>query len=281
LVIGGYGFFGARICSVLAKNPAIRLLIGGRSGDRARRMAQELGVSRDQGVSIDAESPRLEQTLKELRVDTVVHTAGPFQGQDYTVARAAIMAGCHYIDLADGRQFVTGIKVLDADAKARGLTVTSGASSVPALSCAVVDRYLPEFERLEAIQIGISSGATAPRLATVRGVFSYAGKPVRTLRDGSWVTEYGWRGLKRHQFPPPLGRRWLATCDVPDLDMLPRRYPAARTVTFQAGFASDLGHLVVWGFAGLVQAGLMKSMTPLASPASRSTGLDAAAQLDR
>jgi hypothetical protein len=49
--------------------------------------------------------------------------------------------------LADGRQFVTGIEALDSAAKERGLTITSGASSVPALST-VVDRHLPEFERL-------------------------------------------------------------------------------------------------------------------------------------
>jgi saccharopine dehydrogenase-like NADP-dependent oxidoreductase len=266
LVIGGYGFFGARICGALATNPEIRLFISGRNGDNARRTAQQLGLSRDQGVCIDADNPQLEGMLKELRVGTVIHTAGPFQGQDYTVARAAINAGCHYIDLADGRRFVTGIGVLDAAARERGLTVASGASSVPALSCAVVDRYLPEFQRLESIRIGISSGARAPGLATVRGVFSYAGKPIKSLQDGSWVTEYGWRGLERHQFPSPLGRRWLGTCDVPDLDVLPRRYSTARTVTFKAGFASDMGHLVVWGFAGLVQAGLIKSMTSLASP---------------
>src|SRR5262249_26038469 len=146
------GFFGARICAALARNPAVRLLIGGRNGDRSRHMAQELGLPRDQGVCIDAESSQLQEALKELRVGTVVHTAGPFQGQDYTVARAAIDAGCHYIDLADARQFVVGIHILNDDAKERGLTVTSGASSVPALSCAVVDRYLPEFERLESIR---------------------------------------------------------------------------------------------------------------------------------
>jgi hypothetical protein len=56
---------------------------------------------------------------------------------------------------------------------------------------------------------------------------------------------------------------------VPDLDILPKRYSTVRTVTFQAGFASDSGHLVVWGLAGLVQAGLIKSMTPLASPLNR------------
>ena len=266
LVIGGYGFFGARISGALAKNSAIRLLIAGRNVDSARGIAKELGLAEDQAIRIDADNPGLGQELKVLGVGTVVHTAGPFQGQDYTVARAAINAGCHYIDLADGRQFVAGIEVLDRAAKERGLTVTSGASSVPALSSAVVDRYLPEFQRLESIQIGISSGARAPGLATVRGVFSYAGKPIRTLQGGSWVTQYGWRGLDRHQFPSPLGRRWLGTCEVPDLDLLPRRYPTAKTVTFQAGFASDLGHLLVWSFAGLVQGGLIKSMTPLASP---------------
>ena len=229
-------------------------------------MSQELGLAQDQAVRVDAASATLSEFLKEQQVGTVIHTAGPFQGQDYTVARAAIKAGCHYIDLADGRQFVTGIEVLDADAKARGLTVTSGASSVPALSCAVVDRYLPEFERLESIRIGISSGARAPGLATVRGVFSYAGKPIKTLQDGSWTTAFGWLGLERHQFPSPLGRRWLGACDVPDLDVLPKHYPTAKTVTFQAGFASDAGQLLVWSLAGLVKVGLLPGMTSFASP---------------
>ncbi len=269
LVIGGYGFFGARICDALAKNPAIRLLIAGRNADSARRLGQTLGLAEDQAARIDVDTPGLAEILKDLRVGTVIHTAGPFQGQEYTVAKAAIEAGCYYIDLADGRQFVAGIEVLDAAAKERGLTVTSGASSVPALSSAVVDRYLPEFERLDSIEIGISSGARAPGLATVRGVFSYAGKPIRTLQDGAWTTAYGWLGLERHQFPSPLGRRWMGSCDVPDLDVLPRRYPTVKSVTFQAGFASDAGHLLVWTLAGLVKVGLLPSMTAFASTLNR------------
>jgi saccharopine dehydrogenase-like NADP-dependent oxidoreductase len=269
LVIGGYGFFGGRICAALAKNPATSLLIGGRSRDSGRRLARQLGLDPAQAVGIDTGSSTFREALKELRAQTIVHTAGPFQGQDYTVARAAIDAGCNYIDLADGRQFVAGIGTLDAAARARGVTVVSGASSVPALSSAVVDRYLPEFERLESIRIGISSGARAPGLATVRGVFSYAGKPVRMLQEGAWITAHGWRGLERHQFPAPLGRRWLGTCDVPDLDLLPRRYPTVTTVSFEAGFASDVGHLLVWGLAGLVKAGFMASMLPFASPLNR------------
>jgi saccharopine dehydrogenase-like NADP-dependent oxidoreductase len=269
LIIGGYGFFGGRIASALARNPAIRVLIAGRSVESGRRMAQALGLKEDQAVRVDAGSPQLREVLSALQVRTVIHAAGPFQGQDYGVARAAIDAGSHYIDLADGRGFVTGIVKLDAAAKERGLTVVSGASTVPALSSAVVDKYLPEFQRLQSIRIGISSGARAPGLATVRGVFSYGGKPIRTLQDGSWVRAYGWRELERHRFPFPLGRRWLGTCEVPDLDILPRRYPTVRTVSFKAGFAGDTGHLLVWALAGLVRMGWMNSMTVFASPLNR------------
>ncbi len=269
LVLGGYGFFGQRISAALARDESLRVLIAGRDLSRAMTAARALGLPPEQAVCVNAHDSNLSGALRRLQVDVLIHTAGPFQGQDYTVARAAIDAGCHYIDLADGRQFVTGIAALDAAAKGRGLTITSGASSLPALSSAVVDRYLPEFERLDSVHIGISSGARAPGLATVRGVFSYAGKPVSTLQSGSWSTAFGWLGLERHQFPSPLGRRWLGICDVPDLDVLPKRYPTAKTVTFQAGFASDAGHLLVWALAGLVKVGLLPSMTSFAAPLNR------------
>src|SRR5439155_7734608 len=98
-----------------------------------------------------------------------LHSFPTRRSSDLAVARAAIEARSHYIDLADGRQFVVGISSLNAQALAAGVTVTSGASSVPALSSAVVDRYLPRFRRLDAIRMGISSGARAPGLATVKG----------------------------------------------------------------------------------------------------------------
>ena len=266
LVIGGYGFFGSRVCSTLAQSPSVRLLIVGRNRDRARHAAQMLNLSAEQGVGVDVGDPHFASRLSQMGVDTVIHTAGPFQGQDYTVARAAIEARCHYIDLADGRQFVGGIDTLDTEAKAQGVTVISGASSVPALSSAVVEKYLPEFQDLRSIAIGISSGARAPGLATVKGIFGYCGKPFCRYEGGTWVTTYGWLDLRHYRFPKPVGSRWLCSCDIPDLELFPQRYPSARTVTFHAGFASDLGHGVVWSLAGLVKAGLLRSASPFAGP---------------
>ena len=266
LVIGGYGFFGSRIAEALNRNPKIRVLVGGRDAAKACAAAQGLGLPPERGVSIDAAAGDLAGTLGSLGVNTVIHTAGPFQGQDYSVATAAIQAGSNYVDLADGRAFVAGISSLDRAAKERGVTVISGASSVPALSSAVVDRYLPGFGRLDAFRAGIGSGARAPGLATVKGVFGYCGKPFRRLENGTWVETHGWLDLKRYRFPAPVGARWLGSCDVPDLELFPIRYKDVKTVTFHAGFASDLGHLAVWVLAGLVKARIMGGMAPLARP---------------
>jgi saccharopine dehydrogenase-like NADP-dependent oxidoreductase len=264
LVLGGYGFFGSRICEALATHPTIRLLPAGRDIHRASATARALGLPPEHAIAIDANSHALAARLRELGVNTLIHTAGPFQQQDYAVAKAAIDASCHYIDLADGRQFVAGIGSLDALARERGVTVISGASSVPALSCAVVDRYLPQFERLDSIRLGIGSGARAPGLAAVQGIFGYCGKPFQCWEDGAWTTQYGWLDLRRHRFPHPVGSRLLGRCDIPDLELFPRRYPSVRNVSFHAGFANDLGHLLVWALAGLVRAGVLPSAAPFA-----------------
>jgi saccharopine dehydrogenase-like NADP-dependent oxidoreductase len=203
----------------------------------------------------------------------VVYTAGPFQRQSYDVAEAAIAGGCHYIDLADGRAFVAGISRLDESARERRVSVISGASSVPALSSAVVDRYAPRFNQLTTIRIGIASGARAPGLATVRGIFGYLGKPFTRFENGAWVATYGWLDLRRQRFPAPLGRRWMGSCDVPDLEVFPRRYPGVSTVTFHAGLASDIGHLAVYALAGLVRAGVLRSAVPFAAPLNRAARL--------
>lgn len=269
LVLGGYGFFGNRIARALRSDRAIELLLAGRSLEQATKAARALGLPANSGVALDTREPGLAGSLKQLQVDTLIHTAGPFQGQDYQVARAAIDAGCNYLDLADGRAFVVGIGALDDLARARGVTVISGASSVPALSSAVVDRYRERFGRLDAIRIGISSGARAPGLATVKGIFSYGGKSFLALQNGVWCRKFGWLELTRHEFPQPLGRRWLGNCDIPDLELFPRRYPTVTTVSFQAGFASDAGHLVVWSLAGLVKFRVLPTLGSFAGPLHR------------
>lgn len=265
LVLGAYGFFGRRICEPLARNPRMRLILAGRDVKKATELAYQLGLTAEHARRIDADEPRLGSLLRKLGVNLVIHTAGPFQRQDYHLAQAAIEAGCHYLDLADGREFVCGIARLDAAARAAQVSVISGASSLPALSSAVVDVYLPAFSRLESIRIGISSGALVPGTASVRAVFGYCGQPIRVLENGQWTEVAGWLDRQAHTFPRPVGERLFGRCDVPDLTLLPARYPGVRSVSFHAGIATDTGHKTVEWLARQVQAGRLKSALPFAS----------------
>ncbi|HYJ40787.1 MAG TPA: saccharopine dehydrogenase NADP-binding domain-containing protein, partial [Steroidobacteraceae bacterium] len=229
LVLGAYGFFGSRICAALAKNPRIRLILAGRSLSKATAAAYQIGLSANHARALDATRTDLALQLRKLGVNTVIHTAGPFQGQGYAVARAAIKAGCNYFDLADGRAFVGGVTKLDAEARAAGVSIISGVSSLPALTSAVVDKYRGEFKRLDIIRIGITSGAVVPGLATIRSVLGYCGKPFRTLENGAWIDVHGWLDTQEYDFSRSVGVRRIGRCDVPDLDLLPQRYPGVKT----------------------------------------------------
>ena len=194
----------------------------------------------------------------------LINASGPFQAQSYGLARACIRAGCHYIDLADARAFVTGITQLDREARAAGVSVISGASSVPGLSSAVIEAYAGELATLDAVDIGISPGNSFdPGLATTASILGAVGKPYGVLSGGGQQTVYGWQGLRRHRFPQ-IGARWMSNVEVPDLDLLPARYPGLKTARFSAGVEVGMFHLALWGLSWLVRAGVLRD--PGSSP---------------
>jgi len=266
LVLGGYGNFGAYICRALANDPDIRLLIAGRSQQKAQQFAVELGLPARRGQYIDADVTNLAGELRGLGVETLINTVGPFQWQDYRVANACIEAGCNYIDLADAREFVANISQLNAAARKAGVLVTSGASSVPALSAAVVDHFLPQFSRLDSVRHAIVSGASTPGLATLRAVLGYCGKPFIRLENGVRQNVFGWQGLQRREYPSPIGPRWLGNCDVPDLVLFPQRYPSLQTVTFHAGLGIPASHPTTWLLSWLVRWGWIGNLASWSRP---------------
>lgn len=261
LVLGGYGNFGKRIATALA-GKGIDVVIAGRSADKAKALASRLGARAD-FAAFDANSD-LADRLARIKPAVVVNTCGPFQGADYQVAETCIECGIHYIDLADGRDFVTGITALDERAKAAGMVVVSGASTVPGLSSAVLEHFAPVFSRIDRLSFGISPGQQAERgLATTRGIMSYVGKPLKPF-PGFRQPAFGWQDLYRQDFPV-LGKRWMANCDIPDLDLLPPRY-GIRKIRFSAGLELGFLHLGLWGLSWLVRAGLPLNLPGLAGP---------------
>ena len=265
LVVGGTGAFGARLVGGLYNTMDLDIVIAGRDLDRAAAAAAALGP-RVRALRLDAATV----TAEELRVSgafVVADAAGPFQGASYRLARAAIAAGLHYVDLADGRDFVAGFGMLDDAAKAAGVVAFTGASSTPALSHAVLDRLTAGWCSIDTVEIAISPGnRNSPRgLSVIRAILSYTGKPVRVFDGGGWTTRPGWGWPARREMPG-LGKRWLSLCETPDLDLVPARYAPRQTAMFRAGLELSVMHLGLSLAGMLVRARLLPSLVPFARP---------------
>ena len=132
VVVGATGHFGLRICRRLVGEQSLRLIVSSRAIAAARRVAEKLQSHSAntvvEPVALDQNSPSFSACLGALNPNIVIHTVGPYQGQNYVVARACIEHGSHYIDLADGRQFVQGFDALREDALKKNLLLVTGAS---------------------------------------------------------------------------------------------------------------------------------------------------------
>jgi len=250
LVLGGSGNFGARIVRALHTDSTLRITAA------SRRASRVPGAEPVTPVALDWQSAAFPDQLRALKPDLVIHCVGPFQGQDYRVAQAALAANAHYVDLADGREFVVRFAAaLEEQARRQDRVAISGASTLPALSSAVVDTLAESLRSVECIEISIAPGQLAARgAATLTAVFSYLGKPMRLWRDGKWQRAWGWMDLRRVHLN--IGRRWAAVCDVPDLTLFPARYPGVRNVEFHAALEFKLQHAALWILAGLRRARL-------------------------
>jgi short subunit dehydrogenase-like uncharacterized protein len=246
-VLGGYGVFGSRIAAALAARGDASLRVVGRDAAAGASFASSIGAEfRRAALQDDAEVRR---AIDGSHV--VIHTAGPFQGMDYRVADMCLASGAHYLDLADSRHFVTGIGALDERARQRGLLVTSGVSSVPAITYAMTAELAPGFRTIDEIQVALSPGNQNPRGAsTIGAILTYLGRPLDVWIDGRWTERPGWGDVRRLDFPPPVGRRRVHNCDAPDLALFPALWNA-RTVRFHAGVELNVINYTLSGLAWL------------------------------
>lgn len=260
IVIGGLGNFGSRICQRLSKVSGLTVIAAGRKPvGRPHTFASGAIVST---LALDINSADFESRLIEAAPRLVIHCAGPFQGQDYRVALASCAAGAHYLDLADGRDFVANFAAhVDASAKEAGVLAVSGASSLPGLSSTVVDHLSKSLLRVNSISTVIAPGQQAARgIATISAVFGYAGLAFSRWNNAAWGLQYGWQDIRRVTFSG-LSPRWGAACDVPDLALFPGRYPGVSDVEFHAALELRIQHFALWLAAAASRSGLPLPIT--------------------
>lgn len=249
LILGGTGVFGQRLARLLARD-GHQLTIAARNLPAAQALANELGAT---ALKLDRSGDLSALSSHEVIIDA----AGPFHayGTDpYRLAKAAIAAGSHYLDLADNAAFCAGITALDTEARTAGKAAISGLSSVPAISSAAV-RALAGPDRPLMIDSAILPGNRSPRgLSVMASILSQAGLPFPLYQAGQWTAATAWSAPQDYTLPGGLTRQgWRI--EVPDTRLFPAHF-GAHTVDFRAGL--ELG-LMRYGLAAFA---LLRRLIP-------------------
>ncbi|WP_434724650.1 DUF4166 domain-containing protein [Mesorhizobium sp. RIZ17] len=272
LIVGGYGTFGGRIVQLLENEPRLELIIAGRSLAKAAAYCKGRGDTKARlaPAAFDRDGDLGAQLA--LAPDIVVDASGPFQAYGegrYRLIEACIEARIHYLDLADGSEFVAGVAGFDAAARAAGILVLSGVSSFPVLTAGVVRRLSAGMARVDTIRGGIAPSPFAGVGENViRAIASYAGRPVRLLRDDRPAEGYPLTEQMRYTIAPPgrvpVRNTLFSLVDVPDLRALQALWPEASTIWMGAGPVPEVLHRALIGLAWLARIGLIRSLSPLA-----------------
>jgi hypothetical protein len=262
VILGGYGTFGRYIAEDLSTQPEAEVAVAGRNPDKGIPFANSLNIDFRR---CDANSS---SSLRDALEDAwlVINAAGPFQASNYTIPQICIDTGCHYIDMADGRDYVAEITQLDRAARARNVFVCAGASTTPAITSALVAALQPDLQAIRSIKVALNAGNKNPAgVSTIAAILDYLGLPIQVWQDGRWRTMRGWSAGEFVEFPSPVGRRRVQLCDVPDLALFPELFKADHVI-FKAGVELTIFNYAIGVLANLRRFRPSLDLSALAGP---------------
>src|SRR5687768_9208753 len=115
VVLGGYGTFGSLISDQLVNSADVT--IAGRNRERGQKFADSISASYAFCNTKDKGS--LRKAVSGAYIS--INASGPFLPRDYSIAQTCIEENCHYIDLADDREYVKEFKQLNELAREKGI----------------------------------------------------------------------------------------------------------------------------------------------------------------
>jgi hypothetical protein len=273
LIVGGYGTFGGRLVELLEDDSRLTIIVAGRSAHRAAAFCSTHAAAKARLVPapFDRSADALGQ-LRMLNPDVLVDASGPFQaygGDRYRLIEACIAQKVHYLDLADGSEFVAGVAALDADARASGVSALSGVSSFPVLTAAVVRQLTADMKHITSIRGGIAPSPFAGvGENVVRAIAGYSGRPVVVRRQGRSAIGYPFTEQVRFTIAPPgrlpLKNTLFSLVDVPDLRALAELWPTTEEIWMGAGPVPAVLHRLLIALAWGVRWRLLPSLSPFA-----------------
>ncbi len=259
VVIGGAGAMGQVIVRDLLENSNVdHVEIADFDKRRAEEMAAKLGDERVSGSFADIK--HASSLAKVLEQASVVINSTPYYN-NVDVMKAALKAGCHYMDL--GGLFHVSKKQLELndDFARAGLMAILGMGAAPGLTNVMAAAAALELEHVHAIDIvvgcadfTVSDHPFLPPYAIETLLDEYCKEPM-VYEDYEYVAKPPMSGEVAIDFPQPVGKVHAIYTLHSEVLTLPTSYSAKglQRVTFRLGlpleFHNKLKFLNQLGFA--------------------------------
>lgn len=206
---------------------------------RAREVAMEWVGEKATTAKVDI--TRADKLGKLLEgADAVLNTTGPFYRFGPPVLKAAIAAGCHYLDICDDWEPTLEMLAMDAEAREAGVTAVLGLGASPGITNLLAVRAAETLEKVSTLITGwgeseesreelgeMKPGAGGSFSAAYDHWLKQASGTIRLLEDGRLIDV---PPLREVIVPyPGYGARTTYTIGHPEPVTLPRRFPELRS----------------------------------------------------
>ena len=252
LILGGYGATGQPLTRHLLKCTDAKIIIAGRSLDKAKAFADSLNDPRVTFVRVDAAD---ESSLyASLRGVTLCLVAAPTTAHTGQVARACLDAGADYLDIQFASSKLTALRALEPEIQKAGRCFVTEAGYHPGLPSALVRYAASHMDLLESAPVAgyLNIGNVPYTEAVDELVEAFKNYDARVFKNGAW-TKRGSYEMRKFNFGAHIGQKFCYSMFFEELDGLPAMFPSLKETGF---YLASVNLLVDTLLTPLVMLGL-------------------------
>ncbi|MCF7796404.1 MAG: saccharopine dehydrogenase NADP-binding domain-containing protein [Lentisphaeria bacterium] len=241
-ILGGYGNTGRLMARLFLTNTPVRVIIAGRNIHSVvqfqRQLQQDYSGDRVGVMSVDAaDESGVAQAL--AGVDLLV-VASSTTDQAATIARAALQAGCDYLDINLGSDKLRQLRAMENEIQATGRCFVTEGGFHPGLPAAMIRTAAEKMDRLEAAIVGSVIGIDWAKLTFSPATLTEFVQELMDYQSLEWVNGH-WQKMRWNQavrkvdFGGDFGIRSVYPMWLPELEPLPQSIPSLREAGFYVG----------------------------------------------
>jgi short subunit dehydrogenase-like uncharacterized protein len=195
LIYGSYGYTGNLIVEQAVK-AGLKPLLAGRDENQLRAQAEKFGLE-FRAFSIE-DSAALDSAL--LKVDAVLHCAGPFVLTFRQMAEACIRTKRHYVDISGEIEGFEALAAMDEEANRAGVMLLPGGGFDVVPSDCLIAHVAGKLASATHVELYIKSIGSGVSRGTARSGIENSHRQGRIRRDGRIVSVPNVWGIKEVDF---------------------------------------------------------------------------------